>query len=237
LNQIIDFKIEDVDPDSRDVLLHQGIPRGVEVPERIRVLLNDAVDMFKQTAQPKGIIAEVSLKQFEKIFKGEGNNFDDVILDKIYPEADNLALFVLTMGADVSSRIERMFNDGDYALGSMLDAVASLAADKAVDVFEQFYYDHLNIDKEVKVDSAVLGYSPGYCGWHISGQKKLFKSLKPEQIGVTLNESYLMTPLKSVSGVLVEGKKDIHIFENIFDYCSECKHESCIDRMKKIQTT
>ncbi len=236
MNRIIDFNIEDIDPDSRDVLLHQGVPKGIEAPEKIRILLNEAVDIFKQTVQPEGIITELPLQQFEKIFSGEGNNFDDVILAEIYPEADNLALFVLTMGAEVSTRIERMFNEGDFALGSMLDAVASLAADKAVDIFEKFYYDHLDNERKLKRDAAVLGYSPGYCGWHISGQKKLFEFLKPEQIGVTLNGSFLMTPLKSVSGVLVEGSKDIHLFENTFDYCGDCKNESCIDRMNKIQS-
>ncbi len=236
LKQIIDFKIAEINPDGRDVLLHQGIPKGVEVPERIRVLLAEGVDIFRRTAQPKGVIEEVSLNQFENTFVGEGKNIRDVILERIYPKSDHLALYVLTMGEDVSSRIEKMFNEGDYALGSMLDAVASLAADKASEVFEEFYRDYLDSEEKLNPGEFVLSYSPGYCGWHISGQKKLFDRLKPGLIGVTLNDSYLMTPLKSVSGVLVGGNKEIHIFDNNFEYCKECKHESCLDRMKRIQT-
>ena len=62
----------------------------------------------------------------------------------------------------------------------------------------------------------VLRYSPGYCGWHISGQRRLFAHLRPERIGITLHDSYLMEPLKSVSGVLIAGAKEIHAFADTY---------------------
>ena len=46
----------------------------------------------------------------------------------------------------------------------------------------------------------------------MSGQRALFACLQPEAIGVTLNASCLMDPLKSVSGVLAAGPADIHRF-------------------------
>ena len=79
-----------------------------------------------------------------------------------------------------------------------------------------------------------LSYSPGYCGWNIDAQKKLFSFLKPQQIGISLNESCLMTPLKSVTGVLVYGNKSIHQFDNSFSFCFNCKVQSCIERIERI---
>lgn len=58
--------------------------------------------------------------------------------------------------------------------------------------------------------------------------------LQPEKIGISLNDNFLMSPIKSVTGVLVDGKKEIHIFETNFLFCSSCKHHSCSERMKKL---
>ena len=76
-----------------------------------------------------------------------------------------------------------------------------------------------------------LGYSPGYCGWHIGAQKKLFDRLGPEEIGIRLGESFLMEPIKSVSGVLVAGPAAIHRFRPAFPFCRGCTTHPCRRRM------
>jgi hypothetical protein len=76
-----------------------------------------------------------------------------------------------------------------------------------------------------------LRYSPGYCGWHISGQRKLFDFLKPETIGISLRESHLMEPLKSVSGVVIVGPAGIHAFQDEYPFCERCKTHGCRERI------
>ena len=164
----------------------------------------------------------------------EGNNADDAILKEIYPEADHLSLFALTMGEKVSSIIEDFFDRNDYALAAMLDSVASMAADKTSTFLEKYYHNYLENEKSTDKDFAVLGYSPGYCGWDVSGQKKLFEYLKPSQIGITINDSCLMTPIKAVSGILVGGDKEAHIFQMGFSYCDLCKTISCQERISTL---
>ena len=88
----------------------------------------------------------------------------------------------------------------------------------------------------MEAGGAVLSYSPGYCGWHISAQQKLFQYLRPGDIDISLNDSYLMTPLKSVSGVLVAGRKEIHYFDNSYPFCQDCKVESCLERMERVRS-
>jgi hypothetical protein len=90
--------------------------------------------------------------------------------------------------------------------------------------------------KELPSLTGIMRYSPGYCGWHISAQKKLFEYLKPKEIGISLLESYLMTPLKSITGVLIAGKRTIHIFNADFPFCSKCKNHSCQNRIKQLFT-
>jgi len=234
MNQRVPININDIIPASRDVLNHQGIPEDSVIPDHIISLFEDAVNVFKEKAKPVAIIKKVTVKEFDIIFEGERNNEDQAPLENIYPHSDDLALFALTVGSEIVDTINDLFNKKDFAPGAMLDSVASMAADKSVEVLEAYLYNNLSEKKLIRKGSIVLGYSPGYCGWDLSGQKKLFQHLNPGEIGVTLNESYLMSPLKSVSGVLVHGDKEIHVFESSFTFCSYCKNQTCHDRIEKI---
>ena len=79
-----------------------------------------------------------------------------------------------------------------------------------------------------------LRYSPGYCGWDITGQRKLFHALRPEEIGITLRESCLMEPLKSISGVLVAARPEDHRFDNTYQFCRTCSTQTCRSRIAEI---
>lgn len=231
------IKLADVMPEQNAVFRNLGIPEGAVVPERIHTFLAKAMDMFTASVQPAGMVSELSIQRLETIFRGEGNNAKDALIKYIFPHADNLALFAATMGENVSMMIEKLFKENDGALGVILDAVASSAAEKAVEVCETFFFNDLSKRHNTTHDSFVLSYSPGYCGWHVSGQKKLFRYLQPEKIGISLNDSSLMAPLKSVTGLLVAGKKEIHLFdEGTYSYCGLCKDRTCVERMKKMLT-
>jgi hypothetical protein len=92
----------------------------------------------------------------------------------------------------------------------------------------------LREDGRLADDGAALRYSPGYCGWHVSGQKRLFRSLEPERIGITLTDSCLMQPLKSVSGVIVAGPKEVHRFSPNYSFCRHCETHSCRERLRAL---
>jgi hypothetical protein len=234
MNKQVPININDIIPASKDVLNHQGIPEDAVIPDHIISLFEDAVNVFKEKAKPVAIIKEVTVNEFDEIFEGERKNEDQTPLENIYPHSDDLALFALTLGCGLVDTIDDLFKKKDFALAAMLDSVASMAADKSVEILETYLYNNLSEENLTKNGSIVLGYSPGYCGWDLSGQKKLFGHLNPAEIGIALNDSYLMSPLKSVSGVLVHGNKEIHVFESSFTFCSYCKNQTCHDRIEKI---
>jgi hypothetical protein len=66
-------------------------------------------------------------------------------------------------------------------------------------------------------------YSPGYCGWDVAEQQKLFSLLPPEPCGIKLNASSLMAPLKSVSGIIAIGKN----VKKTGYKCDECDINNC----------
>ncbi|UCH10190.1 MAG: hypothetical protein JSU61_13490 [Fidelibacterota bacterium] len=237
MRKLLEFHMEDILPAREEVLRQQGMPPGKTVSGHIQSVLEEALDEFTNEARPTGILQGLMVDEFEAIFTGEGQNDPEAPLEEIYQQAEGLALFALTIGGKISTNIEELFAGKNFALGAMLDAVASLAADKAVVRTEEQYEKELANRNHHGTELRVLGYSPGYCGWHISAQRKLFKALEPERIGITLNASYLMTPLKSVSGVLVAGPREIHLFKPSFSFCKVCKTYSCHERLQDLKAT
>ncbi|MEW6742495.1 MAG: vitamin B12 dependent-methionine synthase activation domain-containing protein [Planctomycetota bacterium] len=223
-----------VPPTSRAILTKQGIPAQAPIPERIERLFDGGVERYTALAEPRGLYAEISIADFAATYVGEGRNERETPLEAIYPRAEVLALFAVTLGAAISREISRLFVENEPALAYMLDAIASDRADQAAKLTARLFLDSLVKQGAVTPLSTVLPYSPGYCGWHVSGQKRLFAFLKPEQIGITINASCLMQPLKSVSGVLVVGPEEIHDFEDAFEFCLICTTHQCRDRIASL---
>ena len=200
-------------------------------PERVSALACEARELFLRLARPRGILEDISPEAFAAVYRGEGLNEPRTPVDEISTRAGRLALFVVTLGEEVSGEIARLFESRDFALGYVLDGLASESADRTAGLAARRYLDSLIALGEAREDWAALNYSPGYCGWHISGQRRLFDRLKPEEIRVRLNESFLMRPLKSVSGVIAAGGKEIHDFSDTFEFCSECEGHGCRQRI------
>jgi Vitamin B12 dependent methionine synthase, activation domain len=232
MNEIVEFERGNILPDTSAVLLSQGITSEVEIEDSIKTILDDAMGLFEELVSPVGTIKSLSVLEFRDIYRGEGiNEKKNPVLD-IYPQADKLALFAITLGEKISKQINDLFQINDFAIASMLDSAASEGADLAAEILEHKFKDYMIHTGDLKDHSAVLRYSPGYCGWHISGQKKLFGYLEPDKIGISLRESFLMEPLKSISGVIIAAPKSAHKFENDYPCCDKCDTMSCQDRMQ-----
>jgi hypothetical protein len=221
-------------PSRAVALQRQGIPEGHQVSEQVEGLLERAIALYETLTRPRGLIAEISLSEFEEVHDGEGRNELPAPLPGIVKKADGLALFAATLGAPVSSKIQELFKENDPATACMLDGIASERAETAADLLAETFRDSLLRTEEIDAGVTALPYSPGYCGWHITGQRRLFAFLQPELIDISLSSSCLMSPIKSVSGVLVAGPPKIHDFENDFDFCFECDTWECRARIASL---
>ncbi len=213
------------------VLEAQGVPADVTPNRRTVELAEDAARMFQRLARPIGVWASISLADFAGVFGGEGHNAPETPVDQTAGRADDLALFAVTVGDALPSRIAELFARQEPALASMLDAHASEGAELAAHHLQNRYVDWLSGTGRLGAESGALRYSPGYCGWDVSGQRRLFDYLVPEEIGITLRDSFLMQPLKSISGVIIAGHQEIFDFENTFGFCEECSTWACRERI------
>lgn len=227
----VDWRPAESVPAPIDVLRLQGIAPEQPVPSRIDALIGQATAIYLDLAEPRAIVGEIPADAFAEVYRGEGRNPHETPLEAIFPNADRLALAAATVGARVTDRIRDLFDRHDPALGCALDSVASAAADRLADLVGPWY---LSMIPDPAPDWRVLVYSPGYCGWDVSGQRALFEFLRPEEIGITLNASCLMQPLKSISGVLVVGSGHIHRFHPTYSFCERCQERQCRDRIASL---
>jgi hypothetical protein len=227
---MIDFPLARLQPADVAVYAALGLKSGAEPSARSAALLPQALEMFRASSEPRGVSRTVAAEEFAAILFGQGLNAPQAPLAAIYPRAERLELFAFTLGERISAEIERLFTGVDFALGSVLDAVASLAADNAGRLAEEWLESRVAAQGKRVVPPRACLYSPGYCGWHISSQGKLFSALRPQAIGMSLNASFLMTPLKSISGVLVAGPAAIHRISAGYPFCDRCQSPACQER-------
>ena len=147
------------------------------------------------------------------------------IIERQLRGAEAYALFVCTAGTEYEVYQQRLKDEGDMVRVFIADALGSVIAERCADQMENALQE--SIDK--------LGwhhtnrFSPGYCGWHVSEQQLLFPLFQGHTCGVTLTDSSLMVPIKSVSGIIGVGPNVRHL-----DYtCGLCDFKQCYKRKKK----
>ncbi|MDR0541794.1 MAG: hypothetical protein LBH19_06235 [Dysgonamonadaceae bacterium] len=136
--------------------------------------------------------------------------------------ADYLALFACTAGAVFTDLAHRYNQAGDYLEAFVTDAIGSLTVEKAMDKIQT------QLESNMQAQGLQISnrYSPGYCNWPVSGQRELFDQMGEIPIAVSLTESCLMLPIKSVSGIIGVGA---NIRKRPYA-CRICKNKNCIHR-------
>lgn len=231
---ILEMKSSDIRPQRDEIMENLGIPSGEELSSTVEELLKEALELFDRTCKPRAIYAPVTVSEFSGIYHGEGLNDQKTPLGDTYEQARDIVLFALTIGKEITEKISGLFLDDDLALAGVLDATASAGAETAADRVEAHYWDREISTKMKNSTPDIYRFAPGYCGWHITGQKKLFRFLEPGKIGITLLPSYMMSPLKSLSGAIIVTEKS-SAFDNAYTVCTQCVTHWCRTRKKIFQ--
>jgi len=147
------------------------------------------------------------------------------IVHKMLRNAEYYAFFLVTAGPEPETLARSLMNSGNYLEGYLADLAASALVESVADQLEE----------EVRKLSTAYGlsttnrYSPGYCSWDVSEQHKLFGLFPEGCCGISLLESSLMIPVKSVSGIMGIGKRvDYHAYP-----CRPCPMKNCPYRKER----
>jgi len=143
-------------------------------------------------------------------------------------KAESIVLFVCTIGAGLEEWAQRLMNEGDFFKAYIIDVVASQTVELAMEKIQ----DYLEQEQRAHGLRITNRYSPGYCGWHVSEQHKLFSLLPKNFCSISLTTSSLMLPIKSVSGIIGVGANVSRL-----DYsCRLCDMRDCVYRRQSRET-
>ncbi|MFN8209903.1 MAG: vitamin B12 dependent-methionine synthase activation domain-containing protein [Bacteroidales bacterium] len=142
-------------------------------------------------------------------------------------KSESVAVFSATAGKGVGEKARQLISEKDFLEGYILDMIGSQVADGAADLLQERLRVHC-LGKGLRITNR---YSPGYCGWDVSEQHKLFSLLPSDFCHITLNEAALMDPVKSVSGIIGIGA-EVRFNEYT---CNLCDQDNCVYRNIKIR--
>lgn len=190
---------------------------------RVETAVHRARQEICESARPQAVTRIMSHKVEHGTVIPEGHlPLESQILAEVFSSCERLAVFLLTLGEDVDHRIREMMERKPH-YGFILDTAASVAAESTA----QYVQDRLRETLEPD-ETTTLRYSPGYCGWPIGEQEKLFPLLPSDRIGVRLLDNALMSPRKSISGLIGIGTSEaIQLSGNA---CRTCKKNNCPHR-------
>ena len=163
--------------------------------------------------------SEVTITPNQLIIQGMALQIGKKLISYL-KDCHRAALFICTLGTAFEHRMKSFQSDPVEAY--FADAIGSLQCEAFADRVHQQIVGH--VAKEGL--TATNRYSPGYCHWDVSEQQKLFSFFANTPTGITLNASSLMSPIKSISGLVGIGNG----VKNTPYLCDICKDTHCIYR-------
>jgi hypothetical protein len=140
-------------------------------------------------------------------------------------KSEKIALFVCTAGPGISDWSKKLMAEGDLPAGYIVDIVGSEVVETAMDRAQIMLSEQMTASG-LKITNR---YSPGYCSWDVSEQHKLFSLLPDNFCKIQLSDSALMSPIKSVSGIIGIGE---NVRYNSYT-CKICNSQNCPYRNRK----
>jgi hypothetical protein len=188
--------------------------------------------LLKETESACSIKAEYRVFTLEKFDDSEKSiwinglifNVKKIVYGQI-KKSEKIAVFLCTAGPEIGIRSRAAMKDGDLLTGYVYDVIGSEVAEAAVDLMQDSLQEAISAEGK-KITNR---YSPGYCGWDVAEQHKLFQLMPDNYCGIKLNDSALMNPEKSVSGFIGIGE---HVRYNPYT-CRLCDMKDCIYRKIK----
>jgi hypothetical protein len=213
--------------DRDEVLRFQGYKPGLDLPsEDVLALYEAALADGESLMRPRLVYGAVPVADQEpdRIRLAGGVELHIPEIHRFWGRLEAVGIGICTIGDALEWRSRQLFEAREFPLAVMLDSVGSAAVECLAE-WANDYLCQVAIAERLKVTNRI---SPGYAGWPVEEQRLLFRLCPGALAGVSLNDSCLMIPLKSISflvGIGPEARVD-----HYFTQCRRCWMAGCAYR-------
>jgi hypothetical protein len=211
-------KITTITPDdvSIDSLLSDlHMDKGHRLYGRIEEMYQEALKI----AKPLALYMPIAPELHDGTISLNGVKLKEPFVYKMLSDNDTVIPYVSTCGLELEewsqSFVDNMFEQ--FVADTMKEVFLDAVRDKLISEVQEKYFD---------AEKSISTINPGSLNeWPITGQRPLFEILGgvTGDIGVVLKDSLLMTPTKSVSGIIFQT-------DTAFHNCQLCPRVDCPGR-------
>ncbi len=200
---------------AREALRYAGVK---ESSPKMNELLQECVQLCQKILTPRVCYRFYPITREDGLDLGFAHT-DSSALRRNLAGCDEIVLFAATIGLEMDRMIAR-YAHLSPSKSVMLQAIGAERIESLCDAFEN----------ELIRQGHEVGqrFSPGYGDLPLDLQRDIFAALDcPKHIGVSLNESLLMSPSKSVSAIIgLNGEASERCVHN----CALCTLPNCLYR-------
>jgi len=198
------------------------------VDEGTLLLIRSAFEELEQVVERRAVCRVFDLKIKDAPHVCVGNlDIESKHLYKNLTGCEKIALLGTTLGIGVDQLIQKM-SVKNMAYAVVLQACAATMLEEYCDEI------HLELEQQMQKESYYLRprFSPGYGDFDIKYQKDVTSLIDcAKNIGLTLTDSYMMVPTKSVTAVIGISSHKILCHRH---GCESCEKTDCLYRRDTI---
>jgi hypothetical protein len=214
----------DIDIDMQKVLDNIGCGVERKVTVRVESLIHEYLENAHHIIEPSYLctIRDIKSVQGNRCVVEGPIIFRSEVVARLLDQCEKVAVFLATVGNNLEEMVCRLTDDNLMLQATVLDAIGSVAVENLAD------YVQLRVEKVARAQGLYTSrrFSPGYCDWDVRQQKRLFRAVNGDSIGVRLTDGCLMLPRKSISGLIGIGSCEA---EN-YNPCPSCDKYDCVGR-------
>jgi hypothetical protein len=187
--------------------------RSPKIVEAAEWALGEGLDLIHPSVLYERI--DIEGLRHEKLQLKDGSTLSGVLIAQHLGPASSVVIALCTIGDELERRSNEVSSE-DLILGLALDGLGSAAVEVLANATCN-YFETLAGSLE---QSTSIPISPGMIGWSVEvGQREIFDLLDSTKIDVTLTESMLMIPRKSLTFILGMGEQILELGTSC-DYCN-----------------
>jgi hypothetical protein len=179
----------------------QGITKvAAQEKKETKNLIDNVFALLTLKAAALRVSVSVSERQ---VILANGYTFNSKLLANLLKGAKEMLCLAATGGSKIIQAIHNLEKD-DLKLAVIYDASASEIVDAAFDWLKSYIEQTLSRENLYLLNKRI---SCGYSDFSIKYQKVFYELLQLKELGITINEAYMLIPEKSATAVMAITKK------------------------------